>query len=345
MVPKRGNCAVVQDKGVASIRRKAAGPGVNSIETDHAGSPVANRAHAARIWNQWLGGKDTFGVDRLAAKECAALAPGIVDAVRHERKFKARTVRHLAEAGIRQFLDIGVGLPLSESSHEIAQRIDSQSHVAYIDDDPAVMAYARALLTSREGRAPTHIQADLSDPQAVALQAIKVMDDREPVGILLVGTLNFVTDHDDAAALVRCLLDAAPAGSFLALAHLSDQVSGEQMQQAIEHWNKVAHPAITTRSHQQVAHLLDGLNLLAPGITTCTQWRPEQTCTPPVDQLGAVGRVPPKRVTTTEAQASQTAASRSPSRHIVPQGRHRLTWRTSTMSSPGGASSIASSSP
>jgi hypothetical protein len=169
---------------------------------------------SARIWNYWLGGKDNYPVDRAAGDQYREAFPEIVDVARASRQFLTRAVRYLAgEAGIRQFLDVGTGLPTADNTHEVAQRVAPQSRVVYVDNDPLVLAHARALLTSTPQGATSYIDADLHEPDKILQGAAETLDFTRPVALMLMGILGHVTDYDEARSIVRRLLDALPSGS------------------------------------------------------------------------------------------------------------------------------------
>jgi hypothetical protein len=172
--------------------------------------------HSARIWNYWLGGKDNYEVDRVAGDQYREVFPGIVDIARASRQFLARAVGHLVrEVGIRQFLDIGTGLPTEENTHEIAQRVAPESRVVYVDNDPLVLLHAHALLTSTPEGRTEYIEGDLHDPEGILAQAAHTVDFTRPVGLILSGILGHIADYDEARSIVRRLMAALPSGSGL----------------------------------------------------------------------------------------------------------------------------------
>ncbi|WMX44812.1 SAM-dependent methyltransferase [Streptomyces roseicoloratus] len=250
-------------------------------------------AHNARVWNYWLGGKDNYPVDRAVGDQVTSLHPGIGEVARADRAFLGRVVTHLAaEAGVRQFLDIGTGLPTADNTHEVAQRVAPESRIVYVDNDPIVLTHARALLTSSPEGVTEYVDADAHDPEAILRAAAGTLDLERPVAVLMLGILNFVLDGDEARSIVRTLMDAVPSGSYLALTHPTDDadLGGEANVAAMEFWNAHATPPITARGRAGFARFLDGLDLLEPGIVSCARWRaPEAT---EVAQFGAVGRKP-----------------------------------------------------
>jgi S-adenosyl methyltransferase len=174
--------------------------------------------HSARIWNYWLGGKDNYPVDRAAGDQFRGVYPGIVHVAREGRGFLTRAVRFLAgEAGIRQFLDIGTGLPTADNTHEVAQRVAPDARIVYVDNDPVVLAHARALLTSSPEGATRYVDADLHDPDQILAAAGPNLDLSQPVGLMLMGVLGHITDDEEARSILDRLLGALPSGSYLAL--------------------------------------------------------------------------------------------------------------------------------
>ncbi|UCM91288.1 SAM-dependent methyltransferase [Streptomyces marincola] len=250
--------------------------------------------HSARIWNYWLGGKDNYEADRAMGDRILAYFPEIVENARGNRYFLCRAVRHLTgEAGIRQFLDIGTGLPTVDNIHEIAQGLAPETRIVYVDNDPLVLAHARALLTSTPEGATDYLDADVRDPDAILERAAKTLDFSQPVALMLLGVLQFVEDTDEARRVVAALLDALPAGSCLALSHPTNAVRGERMTTAVRQWNEGGgSPRMTLRTPEQVAAFFDGLDVLPPGILSTADWRPELLDvgpTGPIDDFGGVG--------------------------------------------------------
>jgi S-adenosyl methyltransferase len=250
--------------------------------------------HSARVWNYWLGGKDNYAVDRAAGDRYRELFPQIVDVARAGRYFLARAVRFLAgEAGIRQFLDVGTGLPTVDNTHEIAQRVAPECRIVYVDNDPLVLAHARALLTSTPEGATDYIQADLHDPAAILRSATATLDFSEPVALILIGTLGHIPDDDEARSIMGRLLDALPSGSYLVLADSVDV--GDSHREAARRYNEGGPAAYHLRSREQIASFFDGLALAEPGLVPVSQWRPEPSPFDPPDAettLAAVGRKP-----------------------------------------------------
>lgn len=253
-------------------------------------------SHSARVWDYWLGGKDNYPVDRDVGDQIAQVLPDIVTQAKADRMFLGRVVRFLAgEAGIRQFLDIGTGLPTVDNTHEVAQRVAPESHVVYVDNDPLVLVHARALLSSTPEGAADYLHADLRDPADILAGAARTLDFRQPVAVIMLGVLWHVLDDGEAASIIGRLMTPLAAGSYLAIEHPTLEVTGARMAEAIALWNKYGAPPGTHRTPQQLKRLLAGLELMEPGVVSCTQWQPEASPfgePAPVDAYCAVGRKP-----------------------------------------------------
>ena len=232
-------------------------------------------SHSARIWNYWLGGKDNYAADREAGDRVAAMLPSIVAQARADRAFLGRAIRYLAgEEDVRQFLDIGTGLPTADNTHEVAQRVAPGSRIVYVDNDPLVLAHARALLTSTpEGRCD-YIDGDLRDPDNILARAAQTLDFGQPVALMLLGILHHIPDTDEAYLIVGRLAASLASGSYVAINHSTSAVSGAAMEEAVAHWNQVGTPSMTLRTPRQIARFFDGLDLVAPGVVSCSRWRP-----------------------------------------------------------------------
>jgi O-methyltransferase involved in polyketide biosynthesis len=236
----------------------------------------ATVAHSARVRDYWLGGKDHYPVDREAGDQILALVPELAHSVLASRYFLARAVRYLAgEEGVRQFLDIGAGLPGLDNTHEIAQRVAPESRVVYADNDPLVMAYARALLRSGPEGACGHIQADVRDPDAVLAGAARTLDFTRPVAVMMLGVLNFVTGAGQSLAIVRRLLGAVAGGSYLVICHPTAEIHGDAMASAAGLWNERGSAPVTLRTREELARFFAGLDLAEPGVVSCPRWRPD----------------------------------------------------------------------
>jgi O-methyltransferase involved in polyketide biosynthesis len=253
--------------------------------------------HSARIWNYWLGGKDNYPVDRAAGDQYREVFPEIVDVARASRQFLTRAVRYLAgEAQIRQFLDIGTGLPTADNTHEVAQRVAPDARVVYVDNDPLVLTHARALLTSTPQGVTAYIDADLRDPDTIVKAAAQTLDFTQPTALMLMGILGHIGDHDEARSIVKRLLDALPSGSYLALNDGTNVIS-TAFAQAQQRYNESGALPYHLRRPEQIAGFFDGLELVEPGLVSVPRWRPDPTDTsgdPPaeVDAFGGVGRKP-----------------------------------------------------
>jgi hypothetical protein len=248
--------------------------------TDLAGEPNAavnsDVPHTARIWNYWLGGKDNFAADRAVGDQVQQHLPDIVTSARADRAFLRRAVRFLvADAGIRQFLDVGTGLPTAQNTHEVAQAIAPECRIVYTDNDPMVLAHARALLTSTSEGRTTYLDADARDTGTILRAAADTLDFDRPVAVMLLGILNFIGDDDQAGGIVRELMAAVPPGSYLAIAHPTTEIRPDESAAAAKQWNETATPPITLRSKAAMQRWLTGLDVLEPGVVTCTKWRPE----------------------------------------------------------------------
>jgi hypothetical protein len=250
-------------------------------------------AHIARMQNYWRGGKDNFAADRAAAEHAMAAYPDLVSSVRANQAFLARSVRYLAgEAGIRQFLDIGTGLPAAGSVHEIAQDVAPTCRVVYVDNDPIVLAHARALLASSPPGSTSYVDADVRDTSCVLEQAAAALDFSEPVAVILVSVLHMVEDHEDPHAIVARLMDAVPAGSFLVLTHIASDLEPEAMAEMARRVNQHVAQPTTPRDYATVARFFAGLELVPPGVVRVPEWRPSsaEAAASPSTQWGGVGR-------------------------------------------------------
>jgi hypothetical protein len=250
-------------------------------------------AHIARMQNYWRGGKDNFAADRAAAEHAMAAYPDLVSSVRANQAFLARSVRYLAgEAGIRQFLDIGTGLPAAGSVHEIAQDVAPACRVVYVDNDPIVLAHARALLASSPPGSTSYVDADVRDTSCVLERAAAALDFSEPVAVILVSVLHMVEDHEDPHAIVARLMDAVPAGSFLVLTHIASDLEPEAMAEMARRVNQHVAQPTTPRDYATVARFFAGLELVPPGVVRVPEWRPSsaEAAASPSTQWGGVGR-------------------------------------------------------
>jgi len=253
-------------------------------------------AHPARVYNYWLGGKDHYEADRAVGDEVARRRPHVVAGARANRAFLARAVRYLAgDCGIRQFLDIGTGLPAPGSTHELAQRIAPECAIAYVDNDPLVLVYARALLTTGPKGRCGYIDADVRDPAAILAQASATLDLARPVGVLLLAILHFLAAADDPAGIVAALARALAPGSYLVISHLTADLAPGQVGTAVEAYNAAVPGGVIPRSHAEVTALFGGLPLVPPGVVPLTEWRPASATGPAAraDLYAGVARTPP----------------------------------------------------
>jgi SAM-dependent methyltransferase len=252
-------------------------------------------AHVARVYNYWLGGKDNFAADRAAAEQAIKAFPGITLSARSNRALLARTVRFLAgEAGIRQFLDIGTGIPSANNTHEVAQAVAPASRIVYVDNDPIVLTHARALLASDPAGATDYMDADLRNPQQILADAEELLDFSRPVALMLMAVLQHLDEEDAPYQIVETLLDALPPGSYLALSHLAKDIDAEAMARMAESLNRMMAERVTLRDHDGVARFFDGLELVEPGLVRASKWRPisESEAASPAALWAGVARKP-----------------------------------------------------
>ena len=226
----------------------------------------------ARIWNYWVGGKDHFEADRALAEQFGQVVPKMPLIARLTRQFLADTVGQLAADAIRQFLDIGTGLPTADNTHEVAQRAAPESRVVYVDNDPVVLAHARALLTSTPEGGTTYLDADIRDPAKILAQAAQTLDFSKPIAVLLIAVLHFVQDSDDPYGIVTTLMDAVPSGSYLAILHGASDVGSDDMPEAERRYNAQASAQFHARDREHVARFFDGLDLVGPGLVNLSHW-------------------------------------------------------------------------
>ncbi|WP_159944397.1 MULTISPECIES: SAM-dependent methyltransferase [unclassified Nocardiopsis] len=251
-------------------------------------------AHSARVWNYWLGGKDHYPVDRALGEQVEQAFPEIVEIARAEREFLVRVVTHLArEEGVRQFLDIGTGLPTANNTHEAAQAAAPDSRVVYVDNDPMVLAHARALLTSSPEGSTHYVDADLTDPGPLLDQARAHLDFDRPIALTFLGTLGHYPVEEGTYALVRAYLDALPPGSFFAMCDSTN--TGPEIVAATEAWNEGASLPYHLRTVEEITAFFDGLELMDPGVVSIPFWRPDRTDIgrpEEIAQYGGVARKP-----------------------------------------------------
>jgi S-adenosyl methyltransferase len=236
------------------------------------------KPHAARMYDYYLGGKDHFAVDRETAERAARNWPSVRVATRENRAFLGRAVRYLVkEAGVRQFLDIGTGLPSANNVHEVAQRIAPECRVVYTDNDPLVLAHARALLTSSPQGRTAYIDADLREPEKILADPVvrDTLDFSQPVALMLVAILHFVPDGEHPERILRTLLGALPAGSYLAASSLTADYDRDGVAGLVRTYRESGVP-LQARSLDEFAELaFPGLELAEPGLVLVSDWRPE----------------------------------------------------------------------
>jgi len=242
-------------------------------------------AHIARVYDYWLGGKDNFAADRAAGEATVAVYPGIRLSAQANRAFLARTVRHLAGTeGIRQFLDIGTGLPTANNTHEVAQATAPDSRIVYVDNDPLVLTHARALLTGTSEGSTAYLDADLRDTDKILSQAAATLDFSRPVGIMLMAILHYIEDLGQARKIVARLLDAVPPGSFLVITHAGADLFPEEIGPFEDVLNRhLPGDHHVARTRDEVTGLFDAVRLLEPGVVRVSEWRPdsaEEAATP-----------------------------------------------------------------
>jgi hypothetical protein len=232
-------------------------------------------AHPARIYDYWLGGKDNYAADREAGDLVLAARPGLRESVQANRAFLGRVVRLLVELGIRQFLDIGTGIPSANNTHEVAQQAAPDARIVYTDNDPIVLAHARALLTSTEPGVTAYLDMDLRDTDKLLEQAAETLDFSQPIAIMLLGILHLISDEEDPWGIVARLVSAVPSGSYLVITHPASDLLPETQDEASRRYNQNVATHQTLRSYAEVARFFDGLELLEPGLVQWHLWRPE----------------------------------------------------------------------
>ncbi|MDT0571110.1 SAM-dependent methyltransferase [Streptomyces sp. DSM 3412] len=275
--------------------------------TDHATTPdpaVAPAAKekvdtsvpaSARIWNYWLGGKDNYPVDEAAGDAYAGAFPGIVTIARSSRAYLRRSIRHLVEVeGVRQFLDVGTGLPTADNTHQVAQRSAPEARIVYVDNDPMVLAHARALLYSSPEGATAYVDASLYEPERILEAASRTLDLSRPTALILSGILGHVSEYEEARDIVRRLLAGLPSGSYLNI-NEGSRGTDPDYERAQDAYNETGAVPYFLRPIDQITGYFDGLDLLPPGVVSVPLWHPDDTTTgepKPIGQHGGVGRKP-----------------------------------------------------
>ncbi|MFJ8942540.1 SAM-dependent methyltransferase [Streptomyces sp. NPDC102395] len=242
-----------------------------------AGAPAridTSKPHSARFWNYFVGGKDNYEVDREIGDHIKEIFPGLVDVAVTSRHFLGRAVRHLAvDQGIRQFLDVGTGLPTADNTHEVAQRAAPDARIVYVDNDPIVLAHANALLTSTPEGRTAYLDADLYQPEKVIEAARGTLDLSRPVALMILNTLGHVADHEQARDLVRRLMAGLPSGSYLVIS--DSTATSEGMIAASDAYNASGAVPYYVRGVEEIAGFFEGLDLVEPGVVRVPEWRPD----------------------------------------------------------------------
>jgi hypothetical protein len=249
-------------------------PGSYDVPVNRPGFDVSV-PHPARVWDYWLGGKDNFAADREVAADILRAMPVMAEIARGCRLFLAAAVSYLAaEAGIRQFLDIGTGLPTANNTHELAQRAVPEARIVYVDNDPIVLSHAEALLRSGPHGMCAYVDADARDTRTVLAGAAEILDFSQPIAVIMLGILHYIPDDDDPYAVVRTYLDAVCPGSYLVASHASSDIEMAGQLEATDRYNSQANIPLTLRSEKQFAGFFRAMDLVPPGITPLGQWTP-----------------------------------------------------------------------
>ena len=270
-------------------------PGSNVPDWERPLATYASIAHVARVYDYLLGGKDNFAADREAAEQAMRINPDIVSTARANRAFLVRTTSYLVtQAGIRQFLDIGTGMPTNNNIHEVAQSIAPESRVVYVDHDPIVLSHARARLTSSPEGVTDYIEADLRQPRKILAEAARTLDFSRPVAIMLISILHFILDRDDPYDLVSQLVNAVVPGSYVVISHAASDIDSGAMISMANRLNELMAQQSVPRTHREVAAFFAGLDLLEPGLVRVPEWRPASVADSAVraQMWGAVARKP-----------------------------------------------------
>jgi S-adenosyl methyltransferase len=270
-------------------------PDSSTPGSEHPLAHYASVAHVARVYDYLLGGKDNFAADREAAEQAMRINPDIVSTARANRAFLVRTTRYLvARAGIRQFLDIGTGMPTNNNIHEVAQSIAPESRIVYVDHDPIVLTHARALLSSVPEGVTDYIEADLREPGKILAGAAQTLDFSRPVAIMLISILHLILDRDDPYDLVSQLVNAVVPGSYVVISHAASDIDTGAMISMTNRLNELMAQQAVPRTHREVAAFFAGLDLLEPGLVRIPEWRPASVSESAVraQMWGAIGRKP-----------------------------------------------------
>ena len=249
-------------------------------------------AHPARVYDYWLGGKDHFEPDRIVAEEVIAVRPSIIRDIRANREFLGRAVRYLVtEAGVRQFLDIGTGIPSANNTHEVAQSVAPESRIVYVDNDPIVLAHARALLMSTPEGACAYLDADLKDTGKILQEAAHTLDFAKPVAVLFIGVLHLVSDKEGPQRIMSEMLDVTVPGSYLALTQPAKDVNTDQVAEGARRYNERVKVPQTRRTYAQTLRFFEGMEVVPPGLVQCHRWRPEPGAVGLDENVSAYGGV------------------------------------------------------
>jgi hypothetical protein len=268
--------------------------GDSSDDSAESSSFDTSVAHPARVYDYLLGGKDNYEADREAAEGIITISPNVLASVRANRAFLRRAVQHLAaEAGIRQFLDIGTGLPTAENTHQVAQEIAPESRVVYVDNDPIVLAHARALLTSAPEGATAYIDADLRNTDEILREAAGTLDFSKPVAVMLLCVMQYVPDSASPHQIASRLMDAVSPGSYLTMSDTTRDIQTEQMVAGAAQYNARLGPNVfTPRTRAEFAAFFDGLDMVDPGLVPLPQWRALADRRQVIPVYAAMGRKP-----------------------------------------------------
>jgi hypothetical protein len=275
----------------------AAAGGLGGDIPDRAGEPPAfdtTVAHPARVYDFWLGGKDNFQADRDAAELAVAAYPNILPGVRANRAFLRRAVQYLAgEQGIRQFLDIGTGLPTNDNTHQIAQEIAPESRIVYVDNDPIVLSHARALLTSTSEGATRYIDADARDTGTILREAARMLDFSQPIAVMALLILQYIPDADNPRQVVSTIMNAMPSGSYLTVTDTTRDIHADQGAAVTQRLNaRMGSTQLTMRTREEIAGYFDGLDLVDPGLVSLPHWRPVVEPAGLLNAYAGMGRKP-----------------------------------------------------
>ena len=248
--------------------------------------------HSARVYDYWLDGKDNFAADRAVAEATAKASPGVVQGARDNRAFLGRAVRHIAAQGVTQFLDIGTGIPTQGNTHEVAQAAHPAARVVYVDNDPIVMIHARALLRGTQEGRTSYIEADLREPDAILKHPdlLESLDLSKPIGLIIVGTMMFIKDHEDQFGLVARYSTALASGSYLAISHVTADFAPKLVGASADAYNSEA-LAFTPRTGEQIERFFEGYELEEPGLVPVFDWRPDGPVNRARQDAGAYGAV------------------------------------------------------